>query len=272
MVAGELLLKLLRRMHADIVNGVATGGSDTFILDSTLSGKYQANKFKNWIAIIKKTDDALSPQGKWVSIDSYVNTGAASFQSITDAVAAGDTYAFCKDTIPLYELLELMKDGLQALDKISYWDRSLSTADQTLRYTLPIAMKGSPIRSIRLEDAQYNQFEVPNYYMEANAGGVSPTLVFKSQPMAGYTLAINYITLHPELTAYNSYISEDIHPELAVSACFERAMWWKCQPKRRKIDMENWGQAKALLQEAMMNHPIPKPIVENQRVPIGIFN
>lgn len=259
-------------MHADIVNGVATGGSTTTLEDSALASKYQANKFKNWIVIIKKTSNALTPQGKWALISSYVNTGVATFPSITDAVESGDEYAFCKDIIPLYELIELMKDGLQQLEKISNWDRTLTTADQTLRYTLPIAIKGSEIRSIRLEDSTYFPFEAPNYIVENTAGGVAPTLVFKTQPTSGYTIAINYIGLHPEITAYNSYINESIHPTLAVAACYERAMYWKAMPKRKKIDMENWGQAKALLQEALQMHPIPRVVVENNRVPVTMFN
>jgi hypothetical protein len=97
-------------------------------------------------------------------------------------------------------------------------------------------------------------------------------LEFTSQPQEGKTIVIIYLDSAPKITAYTSYVKESIHPELAVAAGIERAFWWKAMPKRRKTDMENWGQAKALLQEAKMLYPVQLPITEQKRIPIGIFN
>ena len=41
----QLLESAYRIIHDDIVDGVATGGSATTIVDSTLANKYAANKF-----------------------------------------------------------------------------------------------------------------------------------------------------------------------------------------------------------------------------------
>lgn len=272
MVAGELLVKTLRRMHADVINGVATGGTATEIQDTSLASKYPLNKFKGWIAVIKKTSNAASPQSRWAIVSASTAAGVITISSVTDVVESGDEYVLCKPIIPLYEMTELMKDGLQQLGKLNAWDRSLTTTTQTKRYTLPIAMKGSPLRSIRLEDEQYNQIDTPNYYVEPNAGGVAPTLVFYTDPLDGYTIAINYIGLHPEITAYSTYISEDIHPDLAVASCFERAMFWKCQPKNKKIDVQNWNTAIALLEKAKQQFPIHIPPVEENNVPLSMYN
>jgi len=269
---GEALEAVYRGIHDDVVDGVATGGDATTITDSTLSGKFQTSKFKNWIAFISRTSDGLSPQNRYAKITAYVATGSATIDTVTDAVAAGDEYAFCKGTIPLYTLIKLFNDAVRKLGRMEQDDVSLTTATDTLRYTLPIETKGISPRAVFLMDEDYNRLDTPNFRIVPAAAGSTEILQFTSQPIEGKTIVYKYMGLHPKLTAYDSVINGRIHPELAIAAGIERAMWWKCQPKRRKIDMENWGQAKALLQEARKEFPIQMPIKESKRVPISMFN
>src|SRR5215217_7571506 len=142
MILGELLEKVYRRIHDDVVDGVATGGSATQITDSSLSGKYQANKFKNWVAFITRSTDGLSPQNRYAIISAYDITGITTIASVTDPVQAGDEYAFCKGSIPLYTLIKLCNDAMLRLGNIPLVDVSLSVAASTIRYTMPIATKG----------------------------------------------------------------------------------------------------------------------------------
>ncbi len=273
MQLGELLEAVYRNIHDDVVDGVATGGSATTIIDTTRT-TFPTNKFKNWVAFISRTTDGLTPQGKYSVISAWTTGGTATMDTVTDAVGAGDEYSFCKGTIPLYTLIKLCGDALRKLGRVEVDDISLTTLTDTRRYTMPIATKGNVIpRSIYLRDTDdYTRLSTPNYKILPAAGGSTETLEFTVNPSVGHTIVIKYMGLHPTLTAYNSYVNESIHPELAVAACVERAFWWKAMPKRRKIDMENWGQAKSLLQEAKQMYPIKMPIVENQRVPITLFN
>jgi len=65
---GEALEAIYRGIHDDIVDGVATGGSATTIIDTTLEDKHPQNKFKNWVAFISRTTDGLTPQNKYSKI------------------------------------------------------------------------------------------------------------------------------------------------------------------------------------------------------------
>jgi len=281
---GELLERTYRAIHDDIVDGVATDGNATTITDSSLSGKYPSQKFKNWIAFISRTSNGLSPQGKYGIISAYVNTGSATIPTVTDAVESGDEYAFCKGSIPLYTLIKLCNDGLKALGRIPLVDTSLTVAASTIRYTLPLAIKGrKPSLVYFRHPSTFVRAHAPNWMIEPAASGSAATLVFKKQSVTlnttnvfqtyvGYTIVIQYEGIHEPLTAYNSPVNETLHDELAVTACVEKALEWKMYPRQRKTDKENWAVAKQNLEDAKRDYPIELPIRDQQRVPIGLFN
>jgi hypothetical protein len=272
---GELLERVYREIHTDIVDGVATGGSATTIVDSTLSTRsFTENKFKDWIAFISRTTGGLTPQSKYGIATAYVkSTGTITIPTVTDSVGAGDEYALCKPDIPLYTLIKLCNDGIKKLGRVPRVDTSLTTASSTVRYTIPIAGKGIRPRSIHLRDSDdYDRYDTPPWKIEQAAGGTAETLVFMWQPLTSKQIVIEYMGMHPALTAYSSYVNEHIHDDLAIAACLERAFYWRAMPKRRKTDMENWGQAKQALQEAKVMYPIEMPLIQNQRVPIGLYN
>lgn len=284
MKLGELLERTYRAIHADVVDGVATGGDATHIIDSALSGKYKANQFKNWIAFISRTTDGLSPQGKYGVISDYVNTGTATIPTVTDAVQAGDEYSFCRPDVPLYTLIKLCNDALKGLKRIPLVDTSLTVAASTIRYTLPLALKGRKPNMIFFRNpTTFVRVPAPNWDIEPAASGSQATLVFQKQTLAlnttnvfqsydGWTMVIYYEGIHEPLTAYNSPVNETIPDELAVAACVERVMDWKVYPRQRKIDVANWQKAKAKLDEVKRDHPIELPIRDQVRLPIGIFN
>lgn len=270
---GQLLERVYREIHDDIVDGLATGGSATTIVDSTLASKYTENKFKNWIAFISTTTDELTPQSKYATISAYVNsTGTATIATLTDAVGAGDTYSFAKGTIPLLTMGKLVNDALGMLGRITYLDTSLTTAATTLNYTLPIATKGVRPNKVYLRKTDYTEYDVPNYQILPAAGGSTETLLFDTQPPYPYTIVIEYNIIHPALTLYSSTVSETIHDALVVAACVERVYHWKMTPKMRKLDVQNWQLAKQSLAEAKAMYPIQRPVIFNQRPPINLFN
>ena len=285
MKLGELLERTYRAIHDDIVDGVATGGDATTIIDSSLSGKYQANKFKNWIAFITRTDNGLSPQGRYGIISAYVGTGTATISSIADSVQAGDEYSFCKGSVPLYTLTKLCNDALKGLGRIPLVDTSLTLAASTIRYTLPAVIKGKrPDYIYFREPTTFRRFPAPNWDIEPAASGSPATLVFKKQniyatgisnvfqPLVGYTIVIHYQGYHEPLTAYSSPVNETIHDNLAVAACVLEAFKWKAFPRQKKIDVANWQTAKQDFEEKKSLHPIERPIRDEHTLNIGIFN
>jgi hypothetical protein len=270
---GELLEAVYRGMHDEIVDGIATGGSTTSITDTSIITKYPDAKFKNWIAF-----DSVTNQ--YAVITGNINaTGVVSFPAIATAVVAGDTYAICKATVPINTLLKLCNDGLNMLGMIWQEDHSLVTAASTRNYNLPVATKKQDLLSVHLRDVNNFRFTAPNYDIIPAVGGTATTtLQFKSQPLVGaigtndYHIVINYMADHPVLTAYSSAINDTITDKLAVLACMEQALHWKVMPKRKKLDMDNWIEARTLYEEALRMYPIQQKPKENQRTPINMYN
>lgn len=276
MILGELLERVYRTIHTDIVDGLATGGTATTIVDTGLTTQsFTENKFKNWVAFITRTTDGLSPQGKYGVATAYVkSTGTITIPTVTATVESGDEYALCKPDIPLYTMIKLCNDALRMLGKISVWDTSLTTVASTVRYTMPLVAKGQRLRKLYLRDPSNTTiiYAAPNYYVETAAGGTQPTLVFLAQPFANCKIIFNYLGYHPALTAYSSYVNETIHDQVAVSACVERVYSWRVRQKQKPLDQKNWNMAKAELEEMKRMYPIERDPVENQRVPITLYN
>ena len=281
---GQLLERVYRSIHSDVVDGVASGGSTTTIVDSALSGKYQASKFKGWSAFISRTTDGAAPQSQYGIISAYANNGTATIPALSADVEAGDEYSFCKPDVPLYTLIKLCNDGLRALGRIPLVDTSLTVGASTIRYTLPIAIKGrKPTLVYFRNPTTFVRAPAPNFDIEPAASGQQSVLVFKKQSTVlnttnvfqvydGWTIVVHYEGMHEPLTAYNSPVNETIHDELAVAACVEKALEWKVFPRQRKNDKENWNQARQALEEARSLYPVELPIREQQHLPIGVFN
>lgn len=282
---GELLERVYRTIHSDIVDGLATGGSNNTIIDTTLTGKHQTNKFKDWVAFISRTSDGAAPQNQYSLVQSYTSAGTATLvNALSASVQAGDEYSFCKPDVPLYTLIKLCNDGMRGLRRIPLVDASLTVNASQIRYTLPLAIKGrTPLRIYFRHPTTFVRVPAPNFEVEPAASGSQATLVFHKQSLVlnttnvfqsydGWTIVIWYEGLHEPLTAYDSPVNESVPDELAVAACVERVMDWKTFPRRRKNDVANWERAKQKLEETKREHPIELPPREEQHLPIGVFN
>ena len=256
-----------------MVDGVATGGSTTTIVDSTLTSKpYTENRFRNWIAFISRSTDGAAPQNQYGIATAYVkSSGTITIPTVTATVQSGDEYALCKPDIPLYAAIKLVNDALNDLS-YSLVDTSLTSDSETTRYTLPIATKGMRPYNVHLRDADYVMYDAPNWEIESAAAGSTETLVFKWAPSDAKTIVIDYAALHPQLTTYSSSVSEKIHPSLARKAVVERFFHWKMLPKRRKLDTANWEQARNELEVAKREYKIDLPTRKPNFVPVSIYN
>lgn len=274
MNAGALIERVYRELHDEIVDGISTGGTvGTSITDTAIIGKYPDNKFKNWVAFISSTTDGLAPQAEYAVISSNVNsTGVFTFPALTAATGAGDTYSVVKATVPVNTMLKLCNDGLQNLGRIWVNGTAGTTVASTRNYALPLAAKGPDLREVYLLDTNNFKFAAPTYDIIQTVAGSIGTIQFREQPSGSKTIYVNYLGIHPTLTAYSSGINETVPNELAIAAGVERALWWKAHPKRRKVDMDNWNEAKNLLERAILRYPIKRPQHDAQRTPVSMFN
>lgn len=234
----HLLQRVYRRLKVARVSK-ATGGSASTIVDTklvTYLGESNEDDYLNeWTAIIVRDADGAgaAPEGEFNRISDYDDAGTITVPnnwSGGSSVASGDTYMYISPDFPLFDMLEVVSDALVSLGNIPVPDTSLTTANNQTEYSLPVALKGNELLDIEVQgqtsDANDNQYgPVPNHQIVVASPGSAGTLVLP-QLGSGYTIRITYLGLHPRLTAYDSPVSEFLHPEVAVAVCVAHALQW----------------------------------------------
>lgn len=220
---GQLLEKILPIQ----LEGKATGGGTTSIADSTLPGSYDDDSFKNALAFIHSTTDGLAPQAQFSVVSAYVDsTGTFTVDTAyTAAVTSGDFYSIADPQYKKVPVLRVVNDALRNFGMIPLVDTSLTTAADTLEYTLPLALKSFPLIKVELGNVTDGFEELSDYYVLPAAVGSQSKLVFNSQPQydgataANCTLRIWYNDYHPAVDSYDDIISENIPEPRVIHEC-----------------------------------------------------
>jgi hypothetical protein len=220
---GQLLEKVLPIQ----LEGKATGGTTTTIPDSSLPGTYDDDAFKGALAFIHTTTDGAAPQNQYGTVTGYADsTGTFTIDTtLTATVGAGDYYSIADPQYKLAPVLRVVNDALRNLGVISLVDTSLTTAADTLEYTLPLALKAFPLDKVELGNATDGWEELSDWYVLPATAGTQSKLVFNAQPdydsttAANRTLRIWYKDYHPAVSTYSSYISETIPEPRAIYEC-----------------------------------------------------
>jgi hypothetical protein len=231
----HLLQRVFRRLKVARMS-TATGGTATTIVDTKLvdylGDSNEDDYLNNWTVIVVRDAGgaAADPEGKFERVSDYDDGGTITTATLTTAVAAGDTYMYISPDFPLFDMIEVVNDALISLGNIVAVDTSLTSAANQTEYSLPVALKGNQLLNVEVQgittDSNDNRYvPVPNWKIVPAAPGSAATLVLP-QLTSGYTIRISYLGLHPRVSAYADYISEYIHPEVAVSACVAHALQW----------------------------------------------
>lgn len=219
--------QLLRKILPIQLEGKVTGGSTTTIVDSTLPGQYDDDAFKGALAFIVTSTDGLAPQNEFSVISAYVDsTGTFTVDAAYSAAPqAGDYYAIADPQFTKAPVLRVIGDALRNLGVISLVDTSITTAGDTLEYSLPLALKAFPLDRVEIGNSLEGWQELTDWYVIPAAAGSQSTLVFNSQPNfdtespSNYTLRIWYKDYHPAVSAYSDYISETIPEPRLIHEC-----------------------------------------------------
>ena len=248
------------------VKGIATGGSATTIVDSTLATKYATNIFNGNVAFITSTTDGLSPQGKFGIVSAYsASTWTITIPTVTDTVDAGDIYSICKVTIPLYEMIAAVNVGLASLPSVPRVDTSLTTLASTLKYTLPAAVKNYPIQRVQIGSDTYGWYDVTSWDVIPAAAGSAESLIFLSQPSydsstpANYTIKITYLAKNPTLSVYSDYVDERYSDILVLKACQLACLQYQMDKKHQNQNKQYLSMLQRFqteYQEAVMLNPV----------------
>ena len=240
---------------------IATGGSATTIIDTNT--QYTSDdSLVGGTAVV--TQDAAgagaSPEGKFARISDFVaSTKTFTIDTVTDAIAAGDSILLATPRIKLPQMKQAGNDGLSNLGTISLVDTSLSLSAGTYEYNLPVGLKISKLKDILVFDGvQY--IPVMGYvnYFPA-APGSAGILQFREIPYTG-ALRIVYEGVHPTLSAYNDVVSETIQEELAVAATIDKALTWYVSKRGDSalgtFTIQRWNDAKQALQAQKTDKPV----------------
>ena len=215
----------------------ATGGSATTAIDTKQTGLHRDDDWKEGTLFVihDAAGAGASPEGKFQRISGYTdsNTTFTIDTTVTDAIAAGDTFGFTSQKYPLHVMIQMVNDGLRLLGDVPAMDTTtLDTATSKTEYAAAVAWKRRrPYRvdiQTKIDDSDDNQWvETTDYDWVPAAGGSTGLIVFHFQPVTTRDIRVWYRGPHPDLYTYSDVVNETIDPELAILAGTLKALEWR---------------------------------------------
>jgi hypothetical protein len=273
----NLLIDTLVRLGR-LKASIATGGSTSTAIDTSIIGLDNDDDWKNGYLFVLSTTDGLAPIGEFKKISGYVSTtGTFSTSTFSASIGSGDRFGYSAPyEFPIDTMISLANLALSSLGDIALVDTTTVTVAGQTEYTHAIAWKRR--KPYRL-DIQTNstsgdyRWEQINFEYIPAAPGSTGLLVLDTDYDAGKYLRVWYDGVHPELTAYNSAISETIPPELIRSMMYEKVLEWKNNELggTNAFMLRVWEKAQQDLNMARATHKIYKPHRDNNHVKLGRF-
>jgi hypothetical protein len=229
----DLTYQVARKLDA-VVEGVATGGSVTTIVDTV--ERLEADDY--WIRgsawILRDAGGAgAAPQGEASVITDFVqSTKTVTLRStLTAAVAAGDKYALGKRRYPLALLVQKINESLHAIGPMERTDiTTLPVLDASQsEYTMPLRA-GMDLRQVFYAQDQnaldHDYVEMFDYSIQRSVTGTGDLLILRPPFVStGNPIKLVYMDFHDDLVAMTDRLHDQINPErvvlTAVTACLE---------------------------------------------------
>lgn len=272
------LSKVMQRAWRELgfsVDILATGGSATTIVDANTQYTSDDSLLGGTAIVVRDAAGAgASPEGKFARITDFVaSTKTFTIDTVTDAIASGDSIQLATPRIKLPQMIQAVNDGLTNLGTISLVDTSLSTAASQTEYAIPVGLKIKQLIDVQVQgqtsdsnDNRYFSIKGQVQYIPAAPG--STGLLIIPQYTAGYTIKLIYEGVHPTLSAYSDVVSETVQEELAVAATIDKALTWYVSKRGDSalgtFAIQRWNDAKQTLQMQKADKPVyrAKPAVK----------
>ena len=243
----------------------AEGGSDTSVIDSTLTGGRDDDWNGGTVLILSA--DGEPPEGEFGRVADYTDqTGTLTLAHALNApVETGDIYGLVSAYYPLQDMIALANLALRGLGEIPQTDISLVTESGLCEYPASAAWKRKlPMRveiASQLGTGNPNWTPVYDWEFVPAAPGEDGKLILGRPPQAGQTLRVWYAAAHSLLAHYDDPLYEGIAPALAAAALTELALRWQVSRLEGANDflVQLWRQARQALAEAKRQHPIWQP-------------
>jgi hypothetical protein len=266
------LSKVMARAWRELgfaIDILATGGSATTIVDANTQYTSDDALLGGTAIITRDAGGAgASPEGKFSRITDFVaSTKTFTIDTVTDAVASGDSVLLATPRIKMPQMIQAVNDGLTDLGTITLVNTSLAGVAAQTEYALPVGLKIKRLVDVQYQtrtndsdDNQYRSIIGQTEYVPAAPG--STGLLILPQLPASQTIKIIYEGVHPTLAAYSDVVSETIQEELAVAAAINKVLTWYVSKRGDSaLDtfvIQRWNDAKNVLERQKADKPIFK--------------
>ena len=242
---------------------VATGGSTTTAVDSTLLATLDDDYYEQGTCWITDTTDDLAPEKEMSIVSGFTGaTGTVTLQDeLTVALASGDRFAVGAPRYKLFELIQQINNSLYLDGYIPGTDETLTTVANQREYTLPqvatLDLRQVWITTNQGDDDRTIPRPVYNYIIKHSITGTPDTLVLNQDYAAGYTLILIYAAQHGALQIPADELNDSIHPDRIVFDAAANAM----RAYRDRTRLKHLEASIELLQNkaelAKQRHPLP---------------
>lgn len=208
------LIKELANRVGNVRTSVATGGSTTTLIDTTLMAA--DDQYKGGTLLI----DQATPVTPRVS--SYIaSSGTFSFAAIATAVTVGTGYTAISQKYPLDVLKRSINQAILESELIMSQDETLIIVADQERYTLPTGV--FDIRRIELGTEGDGEWPI-HYYWRVEDGEIR--FLANAPSDTSLTCRIHYAARHAQLSALADTLSDKVNRDsLMVAACKHALLW-----------------------------------------------
>jgi len=254
----------LARALGVVVEGVATGGSATAIIDTV--ERVEADDFwlggTAWI-LYDAGGLGASPQGKYSFISDFVQSTATITlrNTVTDAVVSGDRYAIAGVRYPLQLLIQKVNETFGVIEKVDI--TTVTLANDQREYSLPadvLDLKEVYIQT-NSDSSDDNGWEkIYDWDTQKSATGTANKLVLMRQFVSGYAVKLRYLTYHAKLQVATDKLDDSIHIEKVVYNAAVLCLLWRQMKVGQSDDMSReLNMFQALAERANNEHAMHLP-------------
>lgn len=233
----DVLQRLYERLGGVVIT--LTSGTDSTAVDTKLAETLadgNVDDFLNGGTLIVVEDAGgahAAPEGQIGYISDYDSATLTITVSpvLSSAMGVGDKALYVGPEFPFYDMIEQVNHALRHLEEIPVPDDSITIVSGQTEYALPVGLRGEHLIDVLIQTsttAGDNQYiPVENWsFVPPTSPSAATTLVVPYLP-AGKKLRIVYSGIHPRVSAWNSDISEYLHPDLVHAVVFAFALQWK---------------------------------------------
>ena len=261
----DVLLQTARALEA-LQEGTASAASAsaTTLTDAQLATRgFQTDNFFVGGTLLYQSATAANRASRRVS--GYTGaTGALTLESaLAETPALGARYGVLTRRYPREVMAGKLNEALAELGDVGTVDTTLTTATNTLEYSLPVAAKRD-LRQVwlaRALAAPYDWERQLRVRTEWTAASVAGTLLFPEQPRAGYKIKLVYLAAHAAVAADADALSDYLALEWLALAAAEKCVRWRLEgPGSDERDLTALLNNLTLrLAQARGRHPVTVP-------------